>query len=217
MMPMRPFTLILAALLPLCLGLGDPPTGGSGTKPETTKPDSSPDARPPAQKPVEAAKPADAPTPVLPDDILHCKPQKDLPREKLRLFDEDWDTELCLDSTTRAIGMGGRTEFPPNTAMLFVYPTPDLLSFWMKDCLIDMDMVFVDADGMICALHEAKRQPLRKLGQAQAKYESSLKRYSSNRAARFCVELPAGSIKRIKPQLGQKLGIDWSAIARRAR
>ena len=170
----------------------------------------------PPSKP-EAPKDVQAPTVVRSDNVLHCKAQTGLPREKLKFLGEEWDTELCLDGTSRATGMGARTEFPPNTAMLFAYPKPDLLSFWMKDCLIDMDMVFVDAEGKISALHEAKRQPLRTRGQSLDVYESGLKRYSSNRRAKYCIELPAGSIKRLKPSLGQRIELDWASIDSRTK
>ena len=187
------------AILLASVGAGDPP------------------AKPDAPKQAETDKPVQAPTVVRPDNVLHCTAQTGLPREKLKFFGEEWNTELCLDETSRATGMGARTEFPPNTAMLFAYSKPDLLSFWMKDCLIDMDMVFVDAEGKISALHEAKRQPLRTRGQSLDAYESGLKRYSSNRRAKYCIELPAGTIKRLKPSLGQKIEIDWASIDARAK
>jgi len=187
------------AILLASVGAGDPP------------------AKPDAPKQAETDKPVQAPTVVRPDNVLHCTAQTGIPREKLKFFGEEWNTELCLDETSRATGMGARTDFPLNTAMLFAYSKPDLLSFWMKDCLIDMDMVFVDAEGKISALHEAKRQPLRTRGQSLDAYESGLKRYSSNRRAKYCIELPAGTIKRLKPSLGQKIEIDWASIDARAK
>ena len=196
--PAHKLGLAMIACAVLALGAGDPPKDAPTAPPKDT----------PA---------ADAPTVVLPENILHCRPQKDLPREKLKFLGEEWNTELCLDDASRSTGMGARTEFPAGTAMLFVYPQASMLSFWMKDCLIDMDMVFVDPDGKISATHEAKRQPLRKRGRTLEAYEGSLKRYSSNRRAQFCIELPAGSLKRLKPELGTKIDLDWKAIAARAK
>lgn len=196
---------VACAILLVCLGAGDPPA-----KPDAPKQTDAP-------KPADVPKPAQTPTVVRPDNVLHCTAQTGIPREKLKFFGEEWNTELCLDEASRATGMGARTEFPPNTAMLFAYSKPDLLSFWMKDCLIDMDMVFVDAEGKISALHEAKRQPLRTRGQPLDAYESGLKRYGSNRRAKYCIELPAGTIKRLKPSLGQKIELDWASIDTRTK
>lgn len=204
-----PSTVLVCAVV--ALGAVDPPKDAPAKEP--------PAKETPA---ADTAKPGDAPaaappTVVRSDNVLHCTAQKDLPREKLRFLGEEWNTELCLDDASRSTGMGARTEFPAGTAMLFVYPQASLLSFWMKDCLIDMDMVFVDAQGVISGTHEAKRQPLRKRGQTLEVYETSLKRYSSNRRAQFCIELPAGSLKRLKPALGTKIDLDWKAIAARAK
>ena len=166
--------------------------------------------------PPAPAKPA-PPAPAESDAILHCRPQTGLPREKLRFFGEDWDCELCLDEPSRRTGMGARTEFPAATAMVFVYPKPAVLSFWMKDCLVDLDMVFVDSDGKICALHEARREPLRRKAETLAAYEDRLTRYASNRRARYTIELPSGTIARLKPALGQRIEIDWARLDARAK
>jgi len=204
------------------LGAGAPPTDGAtppakgatppvkGTTPPAkgTTPPASADT-PPAKKPV----------PPLPksDVILHCKPQTGLPREKFTFFGQEWDCELCLDDISRSTGMGAREEFPAGTAMIFVHPRASLLSFWMKDCLVDMDMVFVDSEGKISAMHEAKKQTLRSRSQTLDGYEGTLVRYSSNRRAQFVIEVPAGTIARVKPQLGQVVAIDWKALVARAK
>ncbi len=165
-----------------------------------------------------AGDPPVAPTPApKAETVLHCKAQTNLPREKFKFFDQEWDCELCLNDTSRRTGLGAREEFPAGTAMIFVHPTSSLLSFWMKDCLVDMDMVFVDETGKISATHEAKKQPLRLKSQSLAVYESGLVRYGSNRRAKYVIELPAGSIAKAKPALGQKVDIDWAALDKRAK
>jgi uncharacterized membrane protein (UPF0127 family) len=187
-------------------------------------------AAPPAESPRDApsappAPPAPAatqpvpkpPTVVTDNDVLHVEPQKDLPRQKFTFFGEEFDCELCLDQPSRSAGMGARTEFPAGTAMIFVHPRPALLNFWMKDCLIDMDMVMVDENGVICALHEAVRERLRSKGESLQDYEDRLRRYSSNRRAKYVVEFPSGTIARLKPQLGQRIAIDWKSLDARAK
>ncbi len=133
------------------------------------------------------------------------------------LLGEHFDAEFCFDETTRATGMGGRSEFPEGTAMIFVHPRPIMLNYWMKDCLIDMDMIFVDGKGRVTALHEATREKLRSTGETKERYESRLYRYSSRMPAQFVIELPPGSIKRLKPMASQQLSLDWSRYAQRAK
>ena len=38
--------------------------------------------------------------------------------------------------------------------MLFVYPEPQQMQFWMRNTLIPLDMVFVDAFGVVQFVHE---------------------------------------------------------------
>ena len=166
-------------------------------------------------------KPADKPAPKPPtvvtaNDVLHVQPQKNLPRQKFKIFGEEYDCELCLDVVSRDAGMGARTEFPAGTAMIFVHSRPQLLSYWMKDCLIDMDMVMVDSDGIICATHEAVREKLRAKQESLEAYHDRLRRYISTRPAKYVIELPAGTLARLKPRLGQYIDIDWKSLDRRA-
>lgn len=202
---------IAIAMSALLLGAGDPPAGTTPPAKDTpaTKP-AAPAGAPPKEKKA---------VPPLPksDTVLHCKPQTGLPRAKFTFFGQEWDCELCLDDASRSTGMGAREEFPAGTAMIFVHPRSSLLSFWMKDCLVDMDMVFVDSEGKISAMHEAKRQTLRAKSQTLEGYEGGLVRYSSNRRAKYVIEVPAGTIARVKPTLGQKIDIDWASLDARAK
>ena len=70
--------------------------------------------------------------------------------------------------------------------------------------------------GVICALHEAVRERLRTKGESLQDYEDRLRRYLSNRRAKYVVEFPAGSIARLQPKLGQRITIDWKSLDARA-
>jgi uncharacterized membrane protein (UPF0127 family) len=195
-----------------------PPTAEPATPPTTqpaegssTPTDGKP--TPPAAKPTKQ-KPATVPTK---DDILEAKPFSDLPKERIVLLGEQFDAEFCFDETTRATGMGARDKFPEGTAMIFVHPRAIMLNYWMKDCLIDMDMIFVDGKGRVTAVHEATREKLRSTGETKERYESRLYRYSSRMPAQFVIELPPGSIKRLKPMVSQQLNLDWARYAQRAK
>ena len=43
----------------------------------------------------------------------------------------------------------------PREGMLFVFPTPRVTSFWMKNCVMALDMLFVGADGRIIRVVES--------------------------------------------------------------
>jgi uncharacterized membrane protein (UPF0127 family) len=211
-------TVVLAALLPLMQGAA-PATPSAPTPPpaEAPKDSGSKPASPPTQQQAPE-KPAPKPaTVVTANDVLHVTAQEGLPRQKFTFFGEEFDCELCLDQTSRSAGMGARTEFPEGSAMIFVHPIPTLLNYWMKDCLIDMDMVMVDENGIICALHEGVREKLRTKQESLQQYEDRLRRYSSYRRAKYVLEFPSGTIARLKPKQGQKIAIDWKSLDKRAK
>jgi uncharacterized membrane protein (UPF0127 family) len=191
-----------------------PETKPDAPKSEAPKSDAPKSDAPKSDAPKSAQKPATVPTK---DDILEATPRTDLPRERIVLLGEQFDAELCFDEASRATGMGGRSEFPAGTAMIFVHPRAIMLNYWMKDCLIDMDMIFVDSRGRITAIHEATREKLRSTGETKTRYENRLYLYSSRSPAQFVIELPAGSLKRLKPMVGQQLGLDWARYAQRAK
>jgi uncharacterized membrane protein (UPF0127 family) len=81
-----------------------------------------------------------------------CAPDRlDLRLDKGR---ESFAVEVADDPAERAQGLMFRTELPAASGMLFVYDSPRQVSFWMKNTLIPLDMVFADATGTVTRVHE---------------------------------------------------------------
>jgi len=63
------------------------------------------------------------------------------------------------DAAERAQGLMFREAMPLSSGMLFVYGRPQRVSFWMRNTLIPLDMIFADARGVVTRVH-AEAVPL---------------------------------------------------------
>lgn len=121
---------------------------------------------------------------------------------------EVFTLELMLDNSSRTNGMMLRTEITRNGGMLFVFPDSIRRSFWMKNCLVDIDLIFLDSRGTITTLYEMPVEPPKGEQESQRLYEARLRHFYSNGPSRFAIELQAGSIKRLKLRINEQITLD---------
>jgi uncharacterized membrane protein (UPF0127 family) len=67
--------------------------------------------------------------------------------------DIKFEIELALDDAHRSHGLMFRKQLGPYEGMLFDFFQEMPVSFWMKNTLIPLDMVFIAADGTIKHVH----------------------------------------------------------------
>ena len=172
--------------------------------PETTEPPST--ATLETNRVASSRLTADQITPPDSDRLLLLGRSKaGLSRVGLAFKGERFDVELASTIERRARGMGGRPTFPAGTAMLFVNPGDRVRRYWMKNCLVDIDVAFIDRFGRITAMHRMPAEPPKGPRESTASYQARLKGYPSRRPARYALELPAGDLDRLGFQLGDVL------------
>jgi uncharacterized protein len=132
--------------------------------------------------------------------------------EKLAIAGERFKLEVAADNESREKGLSGRKEIVADEGMIFIFPDAAIRSFWMPDCSIDIDILFLDENGRIVAAHEMKAERPQRKFENRGEYEARLKRYSSRKAAQFAIELKAGTIKRLKLKAGQKLTLELARL-----
>jgi uncharacterized membrane protein (UPF0127 family) len=62
--------------------------------------------------------------------------------------------EIADDPDVRSRGLMNRDSLPEDHGMLFVYPEEQILSFWMRNTLIPLDIAFIDRNGFILEIQQ---------------------------------------------------------------
>jgi len=109
----------------------------------------------------------------------------------------NFQVELAQNDTDRAKGLMNRKSLAANAGMLFVFDgQPEaVVSFWMKDTYIPLDMLFIGRDGVIKSIHE-NAKPL------------DLEPISSKLPVSYVLELAGGTARLLGIKAGDRVFSD---------
>jgi uncharacterized membrane protein (UPF0127 family) len=65
-----------------------------------------------------------------------------------------FQVEVADTPAKRELGLQYRTELAADRGMIFLFPAPSVLSFWMKNTPIPLDMIFIGSDRKIVGIVE---------------------------------------------------------------
>ena len=128
--------------------------------------------------------------------------------ETVRIGDRTFKLELALTQASRRLGLGGRRTLGPAEGMLFAFPDPAPQRFWMYDCLMDIDIAYLDPIGYVTAVHTMQAEPPRGPEEDELDYRSRLPGYPSLYPAQFVIELAPGTFESLGIEAGDRILID---------
>ena len=104
-----------------------------------------------------------------------------------------YHVEIAKTNEEQTKGLMHRLDLKKNGGMLFLFDTEKKASFWMKDTLIALDIIFINKNGSINKIHNNTRP-------------QSLKRIKSKGEVLAVLEINAGEAK--KNNIGYRSFID---------
>jgi len=79
--------------------------------------------------------------------------QHALERTTVTIGDQSWDVEVAETTAQRQQGLMFREELKAGTGMLFVFKEEDFHSFWMRNTLIPLELIWIGADLKVVDAH----------------------------------------------------------------
>ncbi len=112
---------------------------------------------------------------------------------KLSIENNIFYVEEASTEEEKAIGLMNRHELKTDEGMLFVYSQEVQPSFWMKNTLIPLDIIYIGADKKIKQITTAQPCPLEAL---------TCPTYPSNSKIQYVLELNAGTSTQKEIEVG---------------
>ncbi len=117
---------------------------------------------------------------------------------KVELRGQAFTVEIADEFAEQRQGLMFREELDRNAGMLFIFPREAPRSFWMKNCKINLDILYFDADLKLINGHydvpPCRRDPCRS--------------YPSRAPARYVLELNGGRARELGVQPGDVLTLE---------
>jgi uncharacterized membrane protein (UPF0127 family) len=131
------------------------------------------------------------------DGIVQMEDNSSVP-QKLELAhvligNKNISVEIARSEEERQTGLANRSFLGAEEGMFFVFDSDSKYSFWMKDTLIPLDIIWIDSDFTIVDVKE------------NVKPESFPEVFEPSSPARYVLEVNSGFFKKQNLSIGQKI------------
>ncbi len=130
---------------------------------------------------------------------------QNLPKVEAKLASNTLNIMLARNAAQRTKGLMFYKELPKDQGMLFVYPYPRKMTFWMMNTFIPLDLIFFSENLQITEWIENMKP-------GNGLSSENLPRYSSIMSAQYALELPKGSVKTMGLKVGDYLEIPLTLL-----
>jgi hypothetical protein len=118
----------------------------------------------------------------------------------LTMKGQKFTVEVAATPAEKAQGLMGRAQLAPDRCMVFLYDENGYHPIWMKNCLIALDVAWLDAQGKVVEL-------LEKVPPCSPMLGNDCPTYGGTVPGRYFVEFAAGTFKRLGLRKGD--GLSW--------
>lgn len=124
-------------------------------------------------------------------------PDSGLPVIKVDVAGHTIKAEIAKTPEEQARGLMYRRDLGKNDGMLFVYEDDRVLSFWMKNTFVPLDILYIKADGTVATIKQMNPQVTRG--------------HSSEVRVRYALEVNQGWCKAHGVEVGSKVTFELPA------
>ncbi|MHC4982940.1 MAG: DUF192 domain-containing protein [Planctomycetota bacterium] len=114
-----------------------------------------------------------------------------------------WNVRLALTEEEHRVGLAGVRHLSENEGMLFVFDHPAVHEFWMRGCLIPLDVAFIDGRMRVVAMHtmQVEKEP------------DEVMTYSSHVPVLYALEVRAGELADAGVRIGDVVSFSRKVCA----
>lgn len=154
-----------------------------------------------------------------------CDEKSDGKVQAVKVGGKWFHLEIADTDEIRMKGLGQRDHIEADGGMLFVFSQPHTTAFVMRDCPIDIDIIYLDQYGKVITSYQMKAEPPRDESKGEGKigdfnatpYESRLKPYPSRNPTQFVIEIKGGTLPSLNIKEGEKIDLPLAALKSRAK